>query len=167
MKTGQTWRVGMGDMQILPGPRHRSPMKRPMWIIVLVSLVTVFLLCAFMYPPQSSAGCFILSSKGCDSISNWLPPAPARELTDEELASHVVIREILNTHPIQSQDSKIAFMFLTPGSLPLEKVWEKFFHVRFCCIFFFSPCLLAKERDALLNYELLFSYFCPNHVHLA
>lgn len=143
MKTGQTWRVGMGDMQILPGPRHRSPMKRPMWIIVLVSLVTVFLLCAFMYPPQSSAGCFILSSKGCDSISNWLPPAPARELTDEELASHVVIREILNTRPIQSQDSKIAFMFLTPGSLPLEKVWEKFFHVRFCCIFFFFPLFIG------------------------
>ncbi|KAE8056689.1 hypothetical protein FH972_013437 [Carpinus fangiana] len=128
MKTGQPWRVGMGDMQILPGARHRPPMKRPMWIIVLISLVTVFLICAYMYPPQSSAACYIFSSRNCPEISYWLPPAPAREYTDEELASHVVIKDILNRPPIQSHNSKLAFMFLTRGSLPFEKLWDKFFH---------------------------------------
>ncbi|KAG2692040.1 hypothetical protein I3843_08G033500 [Carya illinoinensis] len=128
MKTGQAWRVGMGDMQVFPGPRHRPPMKRPMWIIVLVSLVTVFLICAYMYPPQSSGACYVFSSRGCEVISNWLPPTPAREFTDEELASRAVIRDILNTPAIQSESSKIAFMFLTPGSLPFEKLWDKFFY---------------------------------------
>uniref|UniRef100_A0A2N9IP17 Uncharacterized protein n=1 Tax=Fagus sylvatica TaxID=28930 RepID=A0A2N9IP17_FAGSY len=119
----------MADMQILPGTRHRPPIKRPMWIIVLILLVTVFLICAYMYPPQSSAACHVFSSRGCRSISDWLPPAPAREFTDEELASHVVIRDILNTPPVQSPNSKIAFMFLSPGSLPFEKLWDKFFQV--------------------------------------
>ncbi|KAL4651991.1 hypothetical protein ACB092_01G200700 [Castanea dentata] len=128
MKTGQAWRVGMADMQILSGPRHRPPLRRPMWIIILVLLVTLFLICAYMYPPQSSAACYVFSSRGCISITDWLPPAPAREFTDEELASHVVIKDILNSHPILSHKSKIAFMFLTPGSLPFEKLWEKFFH---------------------------------------
>lgn len=137
MKTGQAWRVGMADMQILPGTRHRPPIKRPMWIIVLILLVTVFLICAYMYPPQSSAACHVFSSRGCISISDWLPPAPAREFTDEELASHVVIRDILNTPPVQSPNSKIAFMFLSPGSLPFEKLWDKFFQVRFHFLFFF------------------------------
>ena len=129
MKTSQAWRVGMADMQILPGPRHRPPLRRPMWIIILVLLVTLFLICAYMYPPQSSAACYVFSSRGCMSITDWLPPAPAREFTDEELASHVVIKDILNSPPILSHKSKIAFMFLTPGSLPFEKLWEKFFHV--------------------------------------
>lgn len=132
MKTGQAWRVGMGDMQVLPGPRHRPPMKRPMWIIVLVSLVTVFLICAYMYPPQSNSACYVISSRGCEAISSWLPPTPAREYTDEELASQVVISDILNAPAIQPENSKIAFMFLTRGSLSFEKLWDKFFYVSFC-----------------------------------
>lgn len=130
MKTAQAWRLGMGDMQILPGPRHRPPMKRPMWIIVLVSMVSVFLICAYIYPPQSSAACYMFSSRGCKAIiSDWLPPAPTREYTDEEIVSRVVFREILNAPlpPVQSENPKIAFMFLTPSSLPFEKLWDKFF----------------------------------------
>lgn len=130
MKAAQAWRLGMGDMQqILPGSRHRPPMKRPMWIIVLVSMVSVFLICAYVYPAHSGAACYIFSPRGCKAIiSDWLPPAPMREYTDEEIAARVVIKEILNAPPMQSENPKIAFMFLTPHSLPFEKLWDKFFH---------------------------------------
>lgn len=129
MKGDQAWRLGsMGDMQILPGSRHRSPSKRPVWIIFSVSLVSLFLGCAYIYPPHGNAACYIFSSSGCKTLTNWLPPAPAKELTDEEIVSQVVFREILNTPPVQSENSKIAFMFLTPRSLPFEKLWDMFFH---------------------------------------
>ncbi|KAF3452720.1 hypothetical protein FNV43_RR03153 [Rhamnella rubrinervis] len=120
MKTAQAWRLGMGDMQNLPGPRHRPPLKRPLWIIVLVSLISFFIIGAYVYPPQSNAACYILSPRGCKGISEWLPPVPTREYTDEEIAARVVTREILNAPPIQSESPKVAFMFLTPSSLPLK-----------------------------------------------
>ncbi|XP_027329875.1 glycosyltransferase BC10-like [Abrus precatorius] len=127
MKTAKVWRLGMGDMQILSGPRHRPHMKKPMWIIILVLFVCVFLICAYIYPPQSRSACYVFSSRGCKGFVNWLPPIPAREYTDEEIASRVVIKDILNSPPIVSKSSKIAFMFLSPGSLPFEKLWDKFF----------------------------------------
>lgn len=126
MKTAQAWRLGMKDMQILPAPRQRSHLKKPTWIIVLVSLVSLFLVCAYVYPPQNSAACYIFSSSSC-TFSNWLPPVPAREFTDEEIAARVVIRDILSTPPVETKKPKIAFMFLSPGSLPFEKLWDKFF----------------------------------------
>lgn len=128
MKSGQA-----RDLPI----RHRPPLKRPMWIIVLVSLVTLFLVCAYMYPPRSRGACYVFSSKGCKSVSGWLPPTPVREYTDEEMASRVVIRDILNTPSIQSKNSKVAFMFLTPGPLPFESLWDKFFHVKPFSLFSF------------------------------
>lgn len=127
MKTAQAWRIGMKDMQILPAPRQRAPLKKPTWIIILVSLVSMFLVCAYVYPPRNSAACYIFSSSSCKSLSNWLPPAPIREYTDDEIASRVVIRNILDTPPMVSKNPKIAFMFLSPGSLPFEKLWDKFF----------------------------------------
>ncbi|KAA3485968.1 Advillin [Gossypium australe] len=128
MKGAQAWRLGsMGDMQILPGSRHRPPLKRPIWIISLVSLVCLFLVCAYIYPPQGSAACYVFSSRGCKVLTNWLPPSPTRELSDEEIASQVVIRDILSNPPVQSKNPKIAFMFLTPSSLPFEKLWDMFF----------------------------------------
>lgn len=155
MKTGQAWRIGMGDVQILPGPRHRPPIKRPLWIIVLVSMVSVFLICAYIYPPQSSASCYILSSRGCKAIiSDWLPPIPTREYTDEEVASRVVIREILHAPlpPIQSENPKIAFMFLIPNSLPFEKLWDKFFQVRLFCP---TPIFAVSISISLFNVQFL------------
>ncbi|XP_038700893.1 glycosyltransferase BC10-like [Tripterygium wilfordii] len=128
MKTDKAWRLGMGDMQVLPGPRHRPPLKRPIWIIVMVSLVSVFLVCAYIYPPQSRTSCYVFSSRSCNVISDWLPPAPAREYTDDELASRILVREILSMPPVQSKNAKIAFMFLSTGSLHFEKLWDKFFH---------------------------------------
>lgn len=134
MKTSQAWHLGMGDVQIFAGPRQRPPLRRPLWIIILVSMVIVFLICAYIYPPESNATCYIFSSKRC-KISVWLPPSLQREYTDEEIASRVVIRDILNT-PNQSKNPKVAFMFLTPNSLPFEKLWDKFFQVWlfFCCM---------------------------------
>ncbi|KAG5594320.1 hypothetical protein H5410_035552 [Solanum commersonii] len=127
MKTSQGWRLGMKEMQILSAPRQRAQLKKPTWIIVLVSLVSLFLICAYVYPPQGSGACYVFSLNGCKGLSDWLPPAPARELTDEELASHVVTNEILNTPPVVPENPKIAFMFLIPGALPFEKLWDRFF----------------------------------------
>ncbi|KAL3585572.1 hypothetical protein D5086_012439 [Populus alba] len=93
MKTPQLWRLGMGDVQILHGARHRPPLKRPMWIIILVSMVSLFLVCAYIYPPQSSSACYVFSSRGCKVLTDWLPPAPTREFTDEEIASRIVGHE--------------------------------------------------------------------------
>ncbi|KVI11849.1 Glycosyl transferase, family 14 [Cynara cardunculus var. scolymus] len=126
MKLAKAWGLGMKDMQILPPPRHRAPLKKPTWIIVLVSLVCVFLVVAYIYPPQTSGACYVFSSSGCNTFTSWLPP-PVREFTDDEIASHVVISSILNAPPIESKNPKIAFMFLSPGSLPFEKLWDKFF----------------------------------------
>ncbi|CAN1811303.1 Glycosyltransferase BC10 [Linum perenne] len=127
MKGGaQGWRLGMADLQIFPGHRHRAPSKSPIWIIFLVSMVSLFLLCAYIYAPRSSAACYIFSSRGCKALTDWLPP-PERELTDREIASRVITREFLSTPPVRSKTSKIAFMFLTPGQLPFEKLWDKFF----------------------------------------
>ncbi|KAK2996980.1 hypothetical protein RJ639_025371, partial [Escallonia herrerae] len=127
MKTSQAWRLGMKDMQILHAPRHRSHLKKPTWIIVLVSLVCMFLVCAYVYPPRNLAACYVFSSSSCKALSNWLPPAPARELSDEEVAARVIIKEILNAPPNMPKTPKIAFMFLSPGTLPFERLWDKFF----------------------------------------
>lgn len=150
MKTAQTWHLDMGDMQILPGARHRPPLKRPIWIIVLVSMVSLFLVCAYVYPPQSSAACYV-SSSGCKVLTHWLPPAPAKDYTDGEIASQIVVREILNAAYVPSKNAKIAFMFLSPGSLPFEKLWEKFFHV--------SPYMLRLICSLFLDRLCLFNCF--------
>lgn len=148
MKTNQAWRLGMKDMQILPASRQRAQLRKPTWIIVLVSLVSLFLICAYMYPPRNSAACYVFSTHGCDS--EWLPPTPARELSDREIASRVVISDILNTPPVISKKPKIAFLFLTPGALPFEKLWDQFFQVHlstpfimfiayyyYCCCYYY------------------------------
>lgn len=131
MKEAKVWHLGMADLQIFSGSRHRPPLKKRMWIIVLVLFVCVFLISAYIYPPKSSSACYTFSSQGCKAIADWLPPFPERVYTDEEIASHVVISDILKTPHVLPKNPKIAFMFLTPGSLPLEKLWDKFFQVSF------------------------------------
>ncbi|XP_039034356.1 glycosyltransferase BC10-like [Hibiscus syriacus] len=128
MKEAKGWRLGgMGDNKILPGSRHRTPLKRPIWIILTVSIISILLLCAYLYPPKGDVACYVFSSIGCKALGVWLPPAPKREFTDKEIISRVVVRDILNIPPVQSKNPKIAFMFLTPGSLPFEKLWDMFF----------------------------------------
>ncbi|KAI3801589.1 hypothetical protein L1987_29698 [Smallanthus sonchifolius] len=130
MKLSKAWRLGhlgVKDMQqMLPSHRQRGQLKKPTWIIVLLSLVCMFLVVAYIYPPQTSSACYIFSASGCQTFSSWLPPA-IRELSDDEIASRVVISNILNTPPMKSENPKIAFMFLAVGSLPFEKLWDKFF----------------------------------------
>ncbi|KAA3486291.1 Fibrocystin-L [Gossypium australe] len=115
----------------MSGSRQRPYLKRPVWIIVLVNFVILFLIAAYLYPPATSAACFIFSPTDCTLLNQ--PPAPkipTRELTDDETISQVVIKEILKTPPIESNNPKIAFLFLTPGQLPFEPLWAKFFQVR-------------------------------------
>ncbi|XP_010259898.1 PREDICTED: uncharacterized protein LOC104599175 isoform X2 [Nelumbo nucifera] len=127
MKASKAWRLGIGDLQIMTVPRHRPPLKRPMWIIVLVSLVSLLLIGAYVYPPRGFVACYMFSSNGCKSFVEWLPPSLSRELTDDEIASRVVIRDILRMTFPETKNAKIAFMFLTPGSLPFERLWDRFF----------------------------------------
>ncbi|ONK69498.1 uncharacterized protein A4U43_C05F23570 [Asparagus officinalis] len=126
MKSSKAWSIGTTDIQIMPTPRHRPPSKRPIWIIVLLCLVCLSLIGAYIYPPQSFSACYFLSSNVCSPFKDWLPPEPAREYTDDELAARIVARDIISMPSVQSKNPKIAFMFLTPGSLPFEKLWEKF-----------------------------------------
>lgn len=124
MKPSDAWRL---SMQFLPVHRHRPASKRPVWIIVLVCLVTFFLICGYVYPPHNASACYVFSSRGCKALTDWLPPTSRREYTDEEMASQAVIEEILRTPLPPTKTPKIAFMFLTPGKLPFEMLWDKFF----------------------------------------
>ena len=104
----------------LPRPRAASSAARlRVWVLAVAALVSVALVWAYHYPPQHYAS----------PMRVWLPADPDRELTDDERASRVVFRQILLTPPDHSPRSKIAFLFLTPGSLPFERLWEKFFQV--------------------------------------
>uniref|UniRef100_A0A1J3E2W9 Core-2/I-branching beta-1,6-N-acetylglucosaminyltransferase family protein n=1 Tax=Noccaea caerulescens TaxID=107243 RepID=A0A1J3E2W9_NOCCA len=127
MKAIKGWRLGRTNyMQSLPGARHRSLTRKPVWIIAVVSLITMFVIGAYMFPHHSKAACYMFSSRGCKGITDWLPPSP-REFSDDEIAARVVIREILSSPRVIKKTSKIAFMFLTPGTLPFEKLWDLFF----------------------------------------
>ncbi|KHG30587.1 Polycomb group RING finger 6 [Gossypium arboreum] len=128
MKATRAWQRRIKDILLMSGSRQRSRLKRPVWIIVLVTFVIIFLITAFLYPPTTSAACYIFSSRDC-TLFNEPSIFTARELSDEETRSHVVFREILNTPPIQSKNPKIAFLFLTPGTLHFEPLWDKFFRV--------------------------------------
>ncbi|XP_042441523.1 glycosyltransferase BC10-like isoform X1 [Zingiber officinale] len=126
MKISHPWHLGNGNVQTMPMVRHRPTSRRPHWIIILVCMVCVALIGAYVYPPRRYSACYFFASSVCGPFKDWLPPV-ARVLTDEEVASHVLIKEILSMPTVEPKNSKIAFMFLTPGSLPFEKLWEKFF----------------------------------------
>lgn len=130
----------MKDLLVMYGSR-RPHVKGPKWIFILVCMVSLFLIMVYTRPPGSSAACNLFSSRGC--LVEGLASVPTRELTDEETAAQVVIREILKTPPVQSKQAKVAFMFLTPGSLPFERLWAMFFDV-----------------SLLLNHSVILSYFC-------
>ena len=124
----QVWQRSSKDMTAMPPLRHRGAAKKPMWIIVLLSLVCVALMGAYVYPPRRYSACYFFASSVCTPFKDWLPNV-AREKTDEEIISSVVIRDLLSMPMPVSKHPKIAFMFLTPGSLPFEKLWEKFLQV--------------------------------------
>lgn len=123
----------MGETQkILQGPRHHhTSLKKPLWVVLTVSVTSMLLICTHMYPRlgKSSSCHGLYSTRGCqDSLSAWLP-VHVRKFTDEEIAARAVVRDILRTPPFINENSKIAFLFLTPGTLPFEKLWDEFFKV--------------------------------------
>lgn len=128
MKIPQAWQFRNGNVQIIPVQFRRSRSRRPHWIIILICLVCVSLIGAYVYPPRRYSACYFFSSSICSPLKDLLPPT-ARVLTDDEFASNVLIKNILSMPSVELKNSKIAFMFLTPGSLPFERLWEKFFLV--------------------------------------
>ncbi|RDX71286.1 hypothetical protein CR513_49390, partial [Mucuna pruriens] len=129
MKKERVWPQFIRNLLIMVGSRSRPQLRRPTWIIVLVAIVCVFLIAAYIYPPLSPSSCSLFSSHGCGGGGTFdLPPtARSRELSDAEIESRLVINEILNYYPVQTRKPKVAFLFLTPGSLPFEKLWHMFF----------------------------------------
>jgi len=71
----------------------------------------------------------MFSGPGCPLYQQFLL-VPTRELTDSEAAAQVVMNEIMNLPQSKTANPKLAFMFLTPGTLPFEPLWEMFFRVR-------------------------------------
>ncbi|CAN6452686.1 unnamed protein product [Victoria cruziana] len=110
----------------MQAPRNRSS-KRPLWIIVLVTMVCVSLIGAYVYPPRRYAACYFFASTVCHPFGPTVQPIRKRDYTDEEIASRTIINDILKMPQVQTKNAKVAFLFLTPGSLPFEKLWEKFF----------------------------------------
>lgn len=106
-------------------PRSRPSTRRPLWI-VLIAFVCAVAIGAYLYTPRHYTACYLVPSDGCNSRP---PPEPARVYTDDEIAARAIMRDIIRARPVQSKNPKIAFMFLTPSSLPFEKLWEKFFMV--------------------------------------
>lgn len=115
-KTGKEWHLEMGEVQIFTAHRPHHQLRRPIWVIAPICLIIAFLICTFKFRPRSSSTCYV-SSKTCKGISVWVPPAPFREYTDEGIASWIVIRHILYAPLVEP---KIAFLFLSSGSLPFR-----------------------------------------------
>ncbi|KDO61861.1 hypothetical protein CISIN_1g0478052mg, partial [Citrus sinensis] len=93
-------------LQIHPRPRHIS---RPTWIVTLLSLACLFLV--FSTIQKYNSGCNVFNtSSGCRSA--FSEPAASEILREyEEIASRVVMKEILD--PVRSKNPKVAFMFMT------------------------------------------------------
>ena len=127
------WGSCIRHLLMMVGTRRQSSLRRPIWIIALLSVLCLFLIAAYVYPPTSIPGtCYFISSLGQGCSFYGLYPNSnelKRELTDAEIESRVVIKDLLKFHPLQPKIPKVAFLFLTPGSLPFEKLWHKFFQV--------------------------------------
>ncbi|CAG7887664.1 glycosyltransferase BC10 [Brassica rapa] len=109
----------MGEAQkTFQGPRHHTSLKKPLWVVLTVSVISMLLISTHMFPRQGKRS-------SSDAFSAWLP-AHVRKHTDEEIAARAVVRDILKTPPSITENSKIAFLFLTPGTLPFEKLWDEF-----------------------------------------
>ena len=129
--------MGFGDMKGVTVPRTRASPRRRIWISVVVIFVAITVLWAYLYPPQDYTY----------PVRDWFPSEPTRELTDAETAARVVFRQILSTPPFISRNPKIAFMFLTPGKLPFEKLWELFFKVSSATF----PCVYSCILDNFIH----------------
>ncbi|XP_057838481.2 glycosyltransferase BC10 isoform X1 [Cryptomeria japonica] len=113
-------------------PRNRLASRRPLWVVALIILVCLSILGAYIYPPT------LLKVKVCPAFCGGgrfeglsrtppSPPPPPRIFSDHEIAARTVAADILKMPSNSINVPKIAFMFLTPGPLPFERLWEEFF----------------------------------------
>ncbi|CAH8361784.1 unnamed protein product [Eruca vesicaria subsp. sativa] len=100
MKAAKRWSVG--NLVSLPGARHRVPARRRLWIIMALSLIimtlsliTMLAIMAYMYPHNSKRACYMVSSRGCKALSDWLQPLP-REYSDDEIAARVGFQDSIH-----------------------------------------------------------------------
>lgn len=128
----QTRKTGSHDQQRramqVTLPRGRGA-RRPVWIVALTSMVFLSVLGACIYPPTILRVCPLFCGAGVPPLQP-LPPPPPRMLSDSEFSTRVLVRDILTLPANLSKTPKIAFMFLTPGPLPLAELWEEFFRGR-------------------------------------
>ncbi|WCJ30533.1 Core-2/I-branching beta-1 6-N-acetylglucosaminyltransferase family protein [Euphorbia peplus] len=132
MKKANAWQKGVRENGIaMAGYRHRQQQKkRVIWIFVLVMLMVIIFLSMGSEGGSSgggSAACYFFPDIAACNDKNETQMIPMRQLTDAEHAAGIVIHEILNRPAMPSNNPKIAFMFLTPGPLPFERLWHAFF----------------------------------------
>lgn len=106
--------------------------RHSVWLATLISLVSLSLIGGAFWYFKVASPCFFLSKKSCGPLFKMqqggvAPTPPARVKTDEELASFAVSRDILSQMRARATHPKLAFMFLTRGPLPQERIWERFF----------------------------------------
>lgn len=117
---------------------QNAPTRRraTLWNILFVCLICLLVIgCCVLPSRRFITQWYLFSSKtitrpSFQSFGAGRQFYPTRQLTDEELNSRAIVNGILAMPYVRTPISKIAFMFMTPGSLPLEKLWEKFFLVR-------------------------------------
>lgn len=98
-------------------------------VLSLVALSMLGISIAYLYTPHRITPCGLVGDL-CVKSSYPPPPPPLRTFSDEEVASRAVAKDILSQRRMyQGGTPKIAFMFLTPGPLPFEFIWEAFFKV--------------------------------------
>ncbi|KAJ7544508.1 hypothetical protein O6H91_09G081300 [Diphasiastrum complanatum] len=107
--------------------------RRACWafgLLFLMLLSVLGALIALHYTPRHVDPCEVFGSNLClPSESPPPPPPPKRQYTDGQIAAFALAKDLLSNpfHLSKSPKAKIAFMFLTPGPLPFEKMWEHFF----------------------------------------
>lgn len=126
---------GFSSLGGLRSLNDRQRRRKPQRWYLLLGLLGVLCVSALGYTSTNISKsarnmnpCDLFGGKVCpDSMFSQAPPA--RPLSDDELATRVLVQEILSEPPKSAVKAKIAFMFLTAGPLPFERLWEKFFEV--------------------------------------
>jgi len=145
---------------------RKYTLRSPTLVIALASVVCfVMIITAYVYSTPTKTGsdkCNFYSSEGCRT-RDLFPNDFSRELTDQEIESRVVVKDLLNFVPPQTNTPKVAFLFMTPGTLPFEKLWHLFFQVRHSVLFslFFSNAIFYF---CSVFYFILFFYCIISHI---
>ncbi|KAI5056240.1 hypothetical protein GOP47_0028058 [Adiantum capillus-veneris] len=111
---------------------RKASTRRALWLGILILLILISLIGGTLWSFRAASSCFLLSEKLCEPLltiqrAEIAPAPPARPKTDEEIASLALSRDILSQPRMHPTSPKLAFMFLTRGPLPHERIWERFF----------------------------------------